>query len=196
MIGVKAWEWWCAALIVAVTGGVFGKGNEAQTFEVKGVVVIAPGEGKTIVIRHEAISNYMAAMTMPFEVKDTNELRGLQAGDAVAFRMVVTPKEGWIEAVTKLNRAPEAAPREMIHFGPAVAELSEGDLLPNYRFTNELGRAVEWQEFRGQTLALTFFFTSCPYPNFCPRMTGEFCGGGGKTAGPGGGAVASVFDFI
>ncbi len=38
----------------------------------------------------------MPAMTMPFEVKNTNELRGLQPGDAVAFRMTVTDTDGWI----------------------------------------------------------------------------------------------------
>ena len=30
--------------------------------------------GKAVRIKHEAIPGYMAAMTMPFDVKDTNEL--------------------------------------------------------------------------------------------------------------------------
>ena len=36
----------------------------------KGTVMELKPDGRTVVIRHEAISNYMAAMTMPFKVKD------------------------------------------------------------------------------------------------------------------------------
>src|ERR1700722_11276249 len=74
-----------------------------QTFEVKGVVKKLPADGVTVVIRHEQIPNYMPAMTMPFEVRDTNELRGLQAGDAVSFRMVVASTDAWIDHITKLD---------------------------------------------------------------------------------------------
>lgn len=151
--------------------------SAVRTFDAKGIVVLLPPSGNTVVIRHEAISNYMAGMTMPFEVKDTNELRGLQPGDAIAFRLVVTPTSGWIDRVNKLNRAPQPVPaREAIHFSPAVESLSEGDTLPDFHFTNELGQPIDLRQFRGQTLAFTFFFTSCPFPNFCPRMTANFSG--------------------
>jgi protein SCO1/2 len=46
--------------------------------------------------------------------------------------------------------------------------------LPDYRFTNELGEAVSLAQYRGGVLAFTFFFTSCPFPNFCPRLTSNF----------------------
>src|SRR5262245_45383022 len=66
-----------------------------HAFQVKGVVSsVKPGE-KTVEIRHEEIPGYMPAMTMPFEVRDTNELAGLQPGDSVAFRMLVTDTDGW-----------------------------------------------------------------------------------------------------
>src|SRR5665213_2358782 len=74
-----------------------------QTFAGKGIVKELEPDGKTVVISHEAISNYMPAMTMPFEVPDTNELRGLSAGDSITFRMVVTPTHGWVEGITKLE---------------------------------------------------------------------------------------------
>src|ERR1700689_5204849 len=77
--------------------------SDTQTYAAKGIVKELEPDGKTIVITHEAISNYMAAMTMPFEVQDTNELRGLGAGDSVTFRLVVTPTHGWIEGVTKIQ---------------------------------------------------------------------------------------------
>ena len=131
--------------------------------------------GNTVIIQHEEISNYMAGMTMPFEVKDTNELRGLQAGDTVAFHLVVTPTNGWIERLAKVNIAPRPVPtNQAIHFSPGADSLEEGDLLPDFHFTNELDQPIDLRQFRGQTLAFTFFFTGCPFPNFCPRMTANF----------------------
>ena len=46
--------------------------------------------------------------------------------------------------------------------------------MSSFHFTNELGQPIDLRQFRGQTLAFTFFFTSCPFPNFCPRMTANF----------------------
>jgi protein SCO1/2 len=44
----------------------------------------------------------------------------------------------------------------------------------DYQFTNELGQAVSISQFRGQALAITFFFTRCPIPDFCPRLSKNF----------------------
>lgn len=40
--------------------------------------------------------------------------------------------------------------------------------------TNELGQPVTWQSFRGQALAIAFFYTRCPMPDFCPRLSKNF----------------------
>jgi protein SCO1/2 len=151
--------------------------GQRQDFFVKGLVKELEPDGKTVLIRHEAISNYMAAMTMPFEVNDSNLLRGLRAGDEINFHLVVTPDKGWIDRISLLHTnalSDEAAAPPGFHFLPALPPLDEGDELPEYHFTNELGQPVSLGQFRGQALALTFFFTSCPYPDFCPRMTGNF----------------------
>jgi protein SCO1/2 len=46
--------------------------------------------------------------------------------------------------------------------------------LRDFKFTNELGRAVSLSDYRGQAIALTFFFTRCPVPDFCPRLSRNF----------------------
>jgi protein SCO1/2 len=167
----------CAAAFLAACGKQSSQPPpNSQAFAVKGVVLELEPDGKTVLIRHEAISNYMASMTMPFEVHNTNLLRGLQRGDAITFNLIVTPNEGWIESITRRERAapPPAPPSTGIRLARALEPLDEGDALPDYHFTNELGQAVSLGQFRGQVLAFTFFFTSCPFPDFCPRMTGNF----------------------
>jgi protein SCO1 len=90
--------------------------------------------------------------------------------------MVVTAKEGWIEQVTKLSASSpaELPSRETFRRVREVEPLSVGDLLPEYHFTNELGQAVSTSQFKGQALAFTFIFTTCPFPEFCPRMSNNF----------------------
>lgn len=150
-----------------------------QVFQVKGVVVELEPDGKTVKIKHEEIPGYMGAMTMPFEARNTNELSGLTAGDAVSFRMTVTDTDGWIDQIKKLdvprdasvNTLPANAPIRIVR---DVEPLNVGDALPEYHFTNQLGQAVSLSQFRGQALALTFIFTRCPFPTFCPLMSNNF----------------------
>jgi protein SCO1/2 len=161
--------------------GIFcGCGKEEQkpathTYPGRGIVKELEPDGKTVVISHEAITNYMPAMTMPFEAKDTNELHGLSAGDSVKFNLVVGETHGWIENISKLDVPKTNLPPEQhLSFTSALPPLDEGDMLPDYKFTNELGEATRLSQFRGRVLAFTFFFTSCPFPDFCPRMTSNF----------------------
>lgn len=158
------------------THGTPAGSTNPQVFQVKGVVVELAPEEKTVRIKHEEIPGYMAAMTMPFEVRDTNELAGLEAGDHVAFRMLVTDDDGWIDRVRKLPRPTTNTPPTTgpFRFVREVEPLQVGDTLPEYHFTNQLGQAVSTSQFRGQALALTFIFTRCPFPTFCPRTMSQF----------------------
>lgn len=153
-------------------------GTNLQTYPAAGVIISLQPDGKTAKIKHEKIPGYMDAMTMDFEVRDTNELRGLSAGDAVSFRMLVTDKDGWIDQVKKLapasvakppsNTPPISGPFRLVR---DVEPLLVGDLLPEYRFTNQLGEAFTPTQFKGKALAITFIFTRCPFPTYCPRMS-------------------------
>jgi len=158
---------------------LFSLAASAQTNQAvhpaKGVVVsIAPAD-KTITIKHETIPGYMQAMTMPFEVQDTNELAGLTPGDQVSFRIVIENNHGWIDQIQKTgartNTPPTTGPFRHVR---DVEPLDEGDALPDYHFTNQLGQAISTAQFKGQALAITFLFTRCPYPNFCPLMANNF----------------------
>jgi protein SCO1/2 len=156
------------------------KGSAAtsnQVFEVKGVIKELKPDGKTVQIRHEAITNYMPAMVMPFEAKEPKELVGLKVGDEVKFRMTVSGDDVWIDQIQKLAAAtPNQLPSKagVFHFSRDVEPLQIGDALPEYHFTNELGQAVSTSQFKGQALGITFIFTRCPLPNFCPKISSNF----------------------
>src|ERR1022692_4718389 len=149
--------------------------TNAQTFAAKGVVKELKADGRTAVIKHAAISNYMDSMTMPFEAKEPKELAGLQPGDEISFRLQVTETESWIDRISKIGTvAREANQNTAARPVATVQTVPSRHSLLDYKFTNELGQAVSLGEFRGQALAITFFFTRCPMPDFCPRLSKNF----------------------
>jgi protein SCO1/2 len=160
-----------------------------QAFQVKGLLKELKQNGKTVVIAHEEIPDYMVAMTMDFDVKDAKELKGLQPGDYLAFQMVVTKDDGWIENLRKIPGAAPADAGKVITLNstngtnvgpitfrrsPIVEPLSLGDKVPDYKFTNQFGTPISLAQYQGRALGITFIFTRCPFPTFCPRMSQFF----------------------
>jgi protein SCO1/2 len=46
--------------------------------------------------------------------------------------------------------------------------------MPRFSLTDQNGERISLNTFRGQPFVLTFVFTRCPVPNFCPRMSNNF----------------------
>jgi protein SCO1/2 len=171
-----------------VLAGCDKKNEGRKVYPARGVVKELKPNGKTAVIAHEEITNYMDAMTMDFDVKDKRELDGLKPGDYIAFDLVVTKDDGWMEHVRKLPPATPTNAGQRITLndtngtnGPAtfrrspiVEPLNIGDVVPDYKFTNQFGTPVSIAQFKGRALAVTFMFTRCPFPTFCPRMSQNF----------------------
>jgi protein SCO1/2 len=150
--------------------------TNSRVFEVKGVVKAIRPSQKEIEIKHEAIPGYMPGMTMPFDVKDTNELAGLGPEQPISFRLTVTDTEGWVDNIKPLGPRPDlpsggAGGGQPVH---VVEPLQTGEPLPVYHLTNQLGQAITTTLFKGRALAITFLFTRCPFPTFCPRLANDF----------------------
>ncbi len=149
--------------------------DSARTFMVTGVVERIVFAEKHAIIRHEKIPGYMAAMTMRFDVKSTNEFSGLQTGDAINFRYIVTDKEEWIEQVKKTGTAPAPAkPSAKVAVPRFLDELEIGAALPDGVFTNQFGQARSLASLRGRPVVLTFLFTRCNLPHVCGHTGAEF----------------------
>jgi protein SCO1/2 len=142
------------------------------TYAVRGVIQQIPPDHRHVTIKHEKIPGYMAAMTMDFSVRDTNALDGFASGDEVSFTLVVTEDDDWIENLKRTGKVGAVSGPPGWH--AVEPELAVGDPLPDYEFTSETGQIVKLSDFHGRAVAFTFFFTSCPLPEFCPRMSKNF----------------------
>jgi protein SCO1/2 len=140
-------------------------------FTAHGVVREVNAAAGTVTIRHDAIPGYMAAMTMPFKVQDAREIPGLRRDDEIVFQLHVTANESWVDGLVRIGRAAATAADPP---GSRVPPVLPGGALSDLAFTNELGQPVRLHDFQGQALAITFFYTRCPLPDYCPRLSKNF----------------------
>lgn len=153
-----------------------------RSFEVTGVIREIPKEGGTLLVRHEAIPGYMPKMTMELSLLNTQEVAGLAVGDTIAFRLVARAEDHFIDRVRRMGPpaaatavAVETKPgTEAVPVVPGGAALKPGDPVPEIAFRLETGEVVQISKWRGKAVALTFIFTRCPLPDFCPRMNRNF----------------------
>ncbi len=154
-------------------------GKPTYQYEVRGLIRGLPPDHKTIEIEHEDIPGFMPSMTMPFEVRDAKEAANLRLGNAISFRLNVTNRDSWIDRIQKIDAGQLHLPAAVPHAPPssqadAQPRLHEGDPMPEFTLSDEEGKTVTRKTFHGHPFVLTFIFTRCPLPNFCPRMSQNF----------------------
>ena len=121
----------------------------------------------------------MPSMTMPFSVRDSKQIAGMRSGDAISFRLTVTDDDSWIDQIKKIKadevRLPaRVAPPKPRSTSDDSTRLREGDMMPAFELTDQNGERITLETFRGRPFVLTFIFTRCPIPNFCPLMSKNF----------------------
>ena len=167
----------CVALALLACGRSTNSDQGADHYDTRGVVRGFSPDRSTIEIQHENIPGFMPSMTMPFVARDPKQIADLKTGDAISFRMAVIKKDFWIENVKKIRReeVDVAEPKQTSSVSTAPdVRLKEGDEMPAFSLTNQNGERISLDTFRGQPFALTFVFTRCPVPNFCPLMSNNF----------------------
>lgn len=148
-----------------------------REYDGRGIIRGIAPDYRAIDVEHETIPGFMPSMTMPFAVKDSKQITGFNIGDAISFRLTITDRDSWIDQIKKISRdelhLPAAtATRSTIVSGSV--RLREGDVMPPFQLDDQDGHSVTLETFRGHSFALTFIFTRCPIPNFCPLMSKNF----------------------
>jgi protein SCO1/2 len=134
----------------------------------RGLVLQVDPSGSSLTVSHDPIPGYMGAMVMPFAVRDSTDLADVRPGDRIAFRLNVRRERSWIDRLRLLSAAPVDVGLTQT---PAVSTLvPPGREVPDVTLTNQDGRRVLLSSFRGSVVALTFIYTRCPLPDYCPRM--------------------------
>jgi protein SCO1 len=153
--------------------------SAAKRYPFKGRIIVISPQSQSAIIDGDAIPGFMEAMAMDYKIKPASLLSQLASGDTITAEVVViqpdpknsdAPPDYWLENVKVTSHAatPAAAPKSSLHI-PAP-----GEDVPNFAFTNQSGRRISLDQYRGKVLFVTFVYTRCPFPDFCLRMSSNF----------------------
>ena len=144
-----------------------------QRHRITGTVVELRADD-VVVIDHDPIPGVMDAMIMPFTVSDPLLLLGVDVGEKVRGTLVIGGGATRLVGLTVTEALPQAPtylrpPQERteVRIGQSF---SRSELLLASGETLVLG---EGQATEGG-VGLTFIYTRCPLPEFCPLVTARF----------------------
>ncbi len=132
-------------------------------------------------IAHEDIPDLMPPMLMDFRLEDQTLLDDVIVDDEVSGLLEVDYDDQ--NEITRLElvdlvvtrpappRPPGAEPLTPITPPPT---LEPGQVVPDLVMTTQAGEALRLSDLRGQVVVLTFIFTRCPQPEYCPLMDRKF----------------------
>ncbi len=144
--------------------------EQAKRYHLVGKVVSIDQQQATLNVDGQEIPGFMAAMTMPYPVRDAKALSFLNPGDEITADVVVTSDGAYLEniVITKKGAPGDAKPTGTSH------QPQPGEKVPDFALINQDGKRIRLSSFRGGVLLVTFIYTRCPFPDFCPLVSKNF----------------------
>ncbi len=142
----------------------------AKHYHLKGKVISIDKQAGSANVDADAIPGFMDSMTMPYDIKPASQLDQIAVGDTIEADVVLDNDKYWLENVhvTQHSTATPAKPTTEFHIP------SPGEAVPDFAFTNQSGKHISLKQYRGKALLVTFIYTRCPFPDFCPRVSSQF----------------------
>jgi len=164
-------------LSVAVLSAGCAKKSDQREFTLQGQVLSVADNHQQATINHEAIKGFMAAMTMPYNVHDPKQLEGIAPGDLVNATLIVETNDAYLTNLKKVGEAPLPKPPAEAATPSASSGfelLKTGEAVPDATFVDQNGKRRAFKAFQGAPVLVTFIYTKCPMPTFCPLMDQHF----------------------
>jgi protein SCO1/2 len=150
----------------------------AQRYTVTGLILKVDRPHRRFVASCAAIPGYMEAMSMPFFVQNDRELAALEPGAAVEFTLVVEKDRSYAEGIRphrfESMEQESLRARRLQLLEPPGTSLRRGQKVEDFALTDQTGHPVALSQFSGKVVAVTFFYTSCPLPDYCFRLANNF----------------------
>jgi protein SCO1/2 len=157
-------------LLVAVASAC-QSGPPPREYEIVGQIqAVAPERGE-VTIKHEDIKGFMPGMTMAFKAGD-GVIEGKKPGDLITGTLVVEEVQAYVSKLTVTGHRPIEAAAPLPSDGAAI--IQPGDAVKDATLLDQDGQTRRFSSWRGHRLALTFVYTRCPLPQFCPLMNQHF----------------------
>jgi protein SCO1/2 len=144
----------------------------AHHYTTTGLVLRNDPHASTVTISHDAFPGFMSAMTMPFDLRGTARSAQLTPGDRVRFRLAVKGQRSWVDRVEVVSAAAVDAGLQQTPATPVLVHV--GAAVPDFTLVDQSSADVSLSSLRGKVVAVTFVYSRCPLPDYCPRMVENF----------------------
>ena len=142
-----------------------------RQYELTGQILAIKPERNEVVLRHDDIKGFMPAMTMPYKVQDPALLTGRKVGDLFKATLVVGEVDAYLTSLNVTGHRPLDSPAPVVD-QPHVLE--PGEAVADALLIDQGGKPLPMSSLRGHRVALTFVYTRCPLPDYCPLMEKYF----------------------
>jgi protein SCO1 len=140
----------------------------AKRYHLVGKIVSIDKDQASVMVDGQEIVGFMAAMTMPYSVRDTKLLTPLTPGDEITADVVVDDNGAYLENIVVTKKGDGKGPT-----GTSYPP-KPGDKVPDFALINQDGKKIHLSSYQGDVLLVTFVYTRCPYPDFCPLVSRNF----------------------
>lgn len=144
----------------------------AQRYAISGQILVVNTAKQSLSIKHHDIVGYMPAMTMTFEVARPDLMVGREPGETIVGTLEVDDTSGKIVEITHVGKEP--LPDRSGGSPLAAVMLGLGDTVPDAALIDQNDKRRAFAEWRGTPTLITFIYTRCPLPNYCPLMDRNF----------------------
>ena len=167
----RTWAFVCllAGLVAALSACT--RAEPPRQYQLTGQVLAINAERQELTVKHDDIPNFMPAMTMSYPVSSKALLDGRVPGELIAATLEV---QGSTSRLTDIRRTGTAALPPESEVAMAAGALVEGDEAPDVALIDQTNHRRSFSEWRGTLTVVTFIYTSCPLPTFCPLMDQNF----------------------
>jgi len=160
----------CFRVFVAI--GAMSAAGCATHHTTTGLVLRVDQPASSVTISHDPFPGFMDAMAMPFDLKGSAQSVRLTPGDRVKFRLSTKGGRSWVDRVDVVSAAPVDAGLENTPAVPVLVPV--GTAMPDFELTDQAGRPLALSALKGKVVAVTFIYSRCPLPDYCPRMIENF----------------------
>lgn len=162
--------------LIAVVLFFYFQNLNNKVFVVEGQIIGFSENENRVFINHEEIPGYMDAMSMPFNLLNMQEASNFSIGDAIRFEFHVTPDGSWIQNLINIHDSLLTLSATPSRFGTLMggeisAPLKKGESIPEFEMLDQEGKTFTNDNLNGYLTVITFIYTTCPVPDFCPLMS-------------------------
>jgi protein SCO1/2 len=163
----------CLIALVLLAGCRQTPKEPPKRYPLQGQILAVNSDRRELTISHGDIPNFMPAMTMIYPVADAKLLDGRTPGETVTAVLEVDSNNmPRLVEIAHVGSAPLTDNPNKSAMASGILDI--GDPMPDVALIDQTDKRRTLAEWKGAPMVMTFIYTRCPLPDFCPLMDQNF----------------------